>query len=654
MTKILSGPSSEIWLCSDSTIISPVNTQIPVQGQVFPGPWTYDEKLTICVVKPNLHVNFGFLTDTLRVKAAVQLGIGLELWNFAFIDEKVLVFYSKPFIMCFSFSKERIVRKVKVDDVDGLTCALGSCFYMEDRKRVVEWKLGCGEIVEVFEYKERVQSILVNKQTSFLAVAAEGFVDIFEIGKTAEEVQKIPICGVKVMSWSEDDCYLFVCTSNQVIKIAQNFEGTFEPEVLVTCQLSVREIIEVSGELFIENNESWFKLTQSSCKLVPELIEKIDEINIGSSKAEFKSFGLQYRETPKQSEKLFGSKHSKPHPAGYKSLLSQSFSVPLRQIQQLFHLSSSCNKSKHFLFFKLLKELLESPCEDADESIHDKPRIPSKDRSLYSSPGNITPTRRPVKRSVSPLNKSRKSITPSRIQKMQSDPKDLIQLAVDTSSLLSSTQNFPKDSAPKPYYVLDNQAPAKGSISSPSDFLTSDKKTLISRLLASNDQTDLLLACTLAGTLGRQELQKAIETCCSKLVGFAGVVVNLANGGKGKAFELLLNEGAQSEVAYCSKVSGKFDEFFAYVIKLFEDKFEFLAAVHLLASGFHALALQILVKSGEDELAAVAGKILEVVKNRKEVPGEFENWFYELGPPRFRSRYEEDMQGLVEKVLKSN
>ena len=286
--------------------------------------------------------------------------------------------------------------------------------------------------------------------------------------------------------------------------------------------------------------------------------------------------------------------------------------------------------------------------------MQDKPRIPAKDRSLYSSPGNITPTRRPVKRSVSPLNKSRKSITPSRIQKMQSDPKDLIQLAVDTSSLLSSTQNFPKDSAPRPYYVLDNQAPARGSISSPSDFLTSDKKTLVGRLLASNDQTDLLLACTLAGTLGRQELQKAIETCCSKLAGFAGVVVNLSNGSRGKAFELLLNEGAQSEVAYCSKVSGKFDEFFAYVIKLFEEKCEFLAAVQLLAAGFHALALQLLAKAGEEELAAVTGRVLEVVKNRKEVPSEFEHWFYELGAPRFRSRAEEDVQGLVEKILKSN
>jgi hypothetical protein len=295
--------------------------------------------------------------------------------------------------------------------------------------------------------------------------------------------------------------------------------------------------------------------------------------------------------------------------------------------------------------------MIDNPAEDPDESMNEKPRPAVKERSLYSSPGNITPTRRPAKRSISPLNKSRKSITPSRIQKLQSDPKDLIQLAVDTSSLLSSTQNFAKDPEPKVFYILDQRPALKGNVSSPSDFLINDKKALIKKLLASPDEKDMLLGCIIAGTLGRQELQKAIEGSCQKLSGFAGVVLNLANGSRGKAFELLSMENCYEEVAYCSKVTGKFDEFFSFVIKLYESGFKYLCAVHLFFAGYTILAYQVLCKEGEEELVVLLHKLLEISKSRKEVPAEFENWFYELGPPRFRSRIDEEMSRLFEPFL---
>ena len=379
---------------------------------------------------------------------------------------------------------------------------------------------------------------------------------------------------------------------------------------------------------------------------MPENLEKIDEISVGTGKADVKPYGLQYKNTTKSAFPL--QKSSNPaFLSAYQTdfqILSKTDSLssfPL--ISKLLLISELQNNLKHNLFLKILQESLENPAEPEKPSI--KPNARIKERSIQSSPGNITPTRRSNKRSVSPLNKSRKSITPQRMTKLQSDPKELIQLAVDTSCLLSSTQTFPKETVPKLFYPLENMPTSKSILPNPGDFLSFDKKNLVKKLQNSKDEKDVLLSCIIAGTLGKQELTKAIENACMRLTGYAGVSLNLAVGNKAKAWELL--EDNDEDVAYYSRISGKYEEFFAWVIRLYEDGFGFFCGLQLISAGFTALALQVLCKVGEERLAYWVVKALEGnCKNRFEIPNEFEAWFYELGPPRFRSRADEEIQAL--------
>ena len=655
MTKILSIFSTEIWALSANGLVTPLNTLIPGQYLTgFGGYWTFDEKLPVCLIKPNLELQYGLLSNSLNIKAKVQLGVHLKLWDFGLINEKVLVFYLKPYIMCFSFSKERIVRKIRVSDVSGLTCSLHICYFIEEEeKKVISWEMNSGQTKVLKVYLERVKKILVDKKGKFLAVACEGFLEIIEFGKECEKTQRLGILGASVMTWSEDGCTLIVCTGNEVVKIIRNGES-FEAKSLITAELSVTDILEVSGELFIENQKIWHKFIPSSSTLIPELIEKIDEINIGSTKAEFKPFGLLYRNTEKKAQILnpaFKLESADIHKLLQKTPKTKKFSQYITD--KLLWNSGFKNNLKENLFWRVLKEYLESPEEDNEDHNNDKSRSRIKEKTLFSSPGNITPTRRPVKRSISPLNKTRKSITPQRIQKMQTDPKDIIQLAVDTSCLLSSTQNFQKDPVPKLFYILEQKPVIKGSLSTPSDFLNSDKKALVKKLLASNDEKDLLIGCIVAGTLGRQDLQKAVESSCQKLSGYTGVLLNLAIGSKSKAFELLSSDLCYEDIALYSKFSGKFDEFFTFIIKLYEDGFKFICAIQLIFSGFTLLGLQVLYQAGEEEMVYWVSKVLEgSLKNKRKVPQEFENWFYELGPPRFKQNCDEEISVISSKFEK--
>lgn len=654
MTKILSVFSTEIWTLSTSGIVSPLNTLIPGQFLAgFGGFWTSDDKLPVCLVKPNLEIQFGLISNTLSIKSKVQLGVHLKLWDFGIINEKVLVFFLAPFIMCFSFTKERIIRKVKVDDVTALTCALHHCFFIQEQGKVTSWKMNSGEMKVIKVYSDKTKSVLVNKKASFLVVACENFIEIFSFNKGTEKIQRLDVVGASVMTWSDDDRYLYICTSREVLRIKNN-EDIFEPELLISAQLNVTEILEVSGELFIENQKTWYKFVTGSGTLVPELIEKIDEINIGSAKAEFKPFGLLYRNIEKKMQVLNSSYKSEDFEN--RQLLEKS-SKNLKFSQGLVDKLQCCaeqkNSVKEYLFWRVMKEYLDNVNEEVEEQVNDKSRTRIREKALLSSPGNITPTRRPVKRSISPLNKTRKSITPQRIQKMQTDPKDIIQLAVDTSCLLNSTQNFQKDPVPKMYYILEKKPVIKGSLSTPSDFLNNDKKALVKKLLSSSDDKDLLLGCIVAGTLGRQDLQKAIESSCQKLSGFTGVLLNLAIGSKSKAFELLNQDLCYEDIALYSKLSNKLDEFFTFITKLYEDGFKFICALQLFFSGFTQPALQVLYKAGEEELVYWLSQVFKgSLKNKSKVPPEFENWFYELGPPRFKNSCDEEISVISAKFEK--
>ena len=660
MVQILSFYSNEIWTLGTNEIYSPYNVKYPLKFIKAAGlPLTFDNKLPVCFINEDLELSYAIINNGLEVTSKINLGISLNLWSFGYLNEKVLVFYHSGFLQCFSFTKERVVRKIKFGEIQKIVCHSCKVYLIQSGRshEVIEWKLTTGEIKVLKSYNIPIKDITVNAKGSYLAIATEELIEIIEILSDTATFQYCDIKNATAMTWSAAGDILFLSTNKEFLKILLNqTEESDNNELkafsLVYQELETTEIFESSGDIYLKSSGIWLKYCNDDNQLIPDPIVKIDEINIGTNKAEFKEFGLIYRDCSKSFTKLQECKNNcmlNPYEIDAMVMTDKTKSdkIPSELISKLIFVSELENNKKNYMFWKLVKEMFEKKPDDLEENAEEKPRARIKERSLQNSPGNITPTRRPAKRSVSPLNKSRKSITPQRMHKMQSDPKDIIQLAVDTSCLLSSTQNIPKETNPKLFYILESTPNLKHSVTTPADFLSSDKKALVKKLQNSSIEKDLLLSCIIAGTLGKQELSKALEVACNKLTGDTGIELNLALGSKSKAWELLAENECYEDIAYYSRLGGRNDEFFTWIITLYEEGFGFVSALHLLSFGYIGLSLQILCKIEEERLAYWLSIYLEgACKNRKEIPTEFEGWFYELGPPRFKSRIDEEIHSL--------
>jgi hypothetical protein len=651
MLQILSSFSSGVWTLSEKGVISPSGAVTEIKfAKLNSGILTSSSKLPICLINNELELQYGELSSSFETISRVALGISLDFWGFCYIQEKVLMYYSSNRIHCFSLIKERTTRKIKVNNLSKMSCCLGSCFYAakEGETSLYEWRVASGDIKLMKSYDTDICHMALYAKGSHLVSATEKFIDIFTISHQAHKCQQLSIANVSALTWSDSELLLYICTDSEFLILHSSSDGSFSSTVLMQNSFFVTEILEIGEDLYL-NNKIWCKFVPAENSLVPENIEKIDEINIGLTKAEFKPFGLVYRDLSKAIHVL-----QWPNARSSQSISQiESRFIDENNLEGLVsglqRVAEFENSTRNYCLWKILSEILESPLDESEE-IPDKMKTRIKDRSFQDSPNNVTPSRKPIKRSISPLTKSRKSITPSRIAKMQSDPKDLIQLAVDTSSLLNSTTNFPKEPIPKLFYMLENAPILKPANSTPADFLTSDKKALVKKLQGSSDETDLLLACIIAGSLGRQELQKAVEFACTKLNSYSGVCLNLALGSRPRAWEILAENECDDDLAYYSRISGKFDHFFPWIIHLYENGCWVACAVQLIAAGFVGLALQILCSAKEERVAYWVAKCFEGnCRNRKELPTEFEGWFYELGQPRFRSRADEDIQNLYTK-----
>lgn len=659
MTQILSSYSSEVWTLSSVGIVSPYNVTFPLASKIMTSNInTYNNKLPICFVQDNLQLTYGLVSNGIEIMSKVGLGISLDLWTFAFIPEKVLIFYQNQFLQCFSFTKERIIRKIKAGEIKKISGVKSACYCIRSSKtdEIIEWKINTGEIITIKSYDTNVRDLSLSAKGTYLAVITESFLEIICAADSPYKINTFTIENITAMTWMENENVLYFSSSEEFMKLS--FTGVeFNLKSLVKQKLQVCKILEISGEIYALNAGNWMRYSEPD--FIMDSIEKIDEINIGNSKAEFKNFGITYKNLTKTLCKLQDCDpllYLSPYELDSAIMGKKISNIPIPDdlASKLILVSSLQGSIKHTLFWKVAKEMYENCLDDIQTTPNAKKIVKISERSLQNSPSNVTPTRRQQKRSVSPINKSRKSITPSRITKLQSDPKDLIQLAVDTSCLLSSTQNFPKEVTAKEFYCLEHIPTLKSSFNLV-DYITSDKKSLIKKLQTSNNETELLLSCIIAGTLGKQELSKALEIICNKLNGSTGIALNLMLGNKAKAWEILREQDCLEDVAYYSKLSGKSEDFFTWVISLFEDRFGFACALQLLTAGYIASAMQVLCKIGEDRLAYWISKLFdENCKNRKEIPAEFESWFYDIGPPRFKSKMTEEIQSLYLKYDNKN
>lgn len=661
MLKILSSYSDQVWTLARSGIVTPMNALI---GNSFlcvsSCPGFTGSKLPICFVKDPLELCYGLVSSTIEIVSRVHLGISLSFWSSGLIQEKVLVFYQGDYIHCFSFSKERIVRKIRMPGLTKMCCHSSFCYLIKHTTtfELIEWKMSSGETKTIKNYTCPIELICINSKGTHLAVITSSFLEIFELTQQ-DRSENMSISNISSAVWAEENLVLYLSTPTVFVKVQKDTQ-VFTTTILLTIDLQVTEILETSGEIYLKNYNNWGKYVIGNPSLVNEPIETIDEINICHTKAEFKEFGLLYRNQNKDIHPLVLCKSlAMENSFGIDNAVmnSKKFDRVLRNppksfLDKLFIVAEFENSLRNLIMWKVLGEIIENNL-DTSEDVVSKPRTRARENSFQGSPNNVTPARRVAKRSTSPLSKSRKSITPQRIVKLQSDPKELIQLAVDTSTLLSSTQNFQKETPPKMFYILENSPNYKTVLPTAVDFLNTDKKALVKRLIGSNDEKDMLIGCIVAGMLGRQELQKAIETACAKLEGSTGILMNLAVGSKTKAWEILQEKECSEDVAYFSKVSGRVDGFFPWIIELYESGFGFDSALHLLCAGYTGLAMQILCKINEDRLAYWICKYMEnECRLKKEVPSDFEGWFYELGPPRFKSRMDEELQSLNQKYEK--
>ena len=647
VSQILSGYCEKAWVLGNQGVITPSGTCVDFQfSMATGGELNFEEKLPVCYVNENLELCYGLVKSGFEVVSRVSLGISLNLWSFGYLGEKVLVFWQSCNLHCFSFSKERTIRKVKVGEILKITCYQSKTYVVRRGKtaEVVEWRMNTGCITVLKVYDVPVTDISINSKGNCLAVVSSSFIEILRLTQEDIPTERFAIDGITASTWVTDSDMLYVVTNNLLLKLTVQEIG-FECEEVLKFELNISEILESSGEIYLKTPSTWVKYSPVDSELVPESIEKIDEVVIGPHKAAFTDLGLLYENTQKALIKLCPSESlSMLPPHEIDSEVGSDPSLTLFSSSTLLLISELENNTLHFFFWRLMQELFENNCEEIEDHL-EKTHARIKERSVQSSPGNITPIRGTSKRSVSPLNKSRKSITPQRMQKMQSDPKELIQLAVDTSCLLSSTQNFTKEAPLKAFYPLESTPNLNRPSLTTSDYLTADKKSLIKKLQGSTEESDLLMSCIIAGSLGRQELAKAVEVACGKLSGAAGVNLNLVLGSKSKAWEILGDN--VEDVAYYSRITGRNDEFFAWIINLYEDGFGFISAVQLMCTGYVALAMQIFCKVGEERLVYWIAKYLEGnCRNRKEIPADFEGWLYELGPPRFKSRMEEEITAI--------
>lgn len=643
MRNILSSYSSQVWCIGETGVFTSKGLLISLKCVLATGSeLTVSGKLPISYINASSELCVALVSDGLEVISHITLGISLGIWSFGYLHEKVLVFAEHGYLNCYSFSKERSIRRVKVGEIKKITCFASKTYSIHIGKafEIIEWEMNTGEVSLIRSYEEEITDLSVNFKGNLLAIVTHEYLEVLRLTEH-EVIEKLEICKITAITWVDE--ILYAATCNEFVEISLE-KSELVLKTLLKKPLDVSEILENSEEIFLKTLSTWVKYSPVQCDLIPEPIEKIDEVIIGPHRAKFIEFGLLYENTEKTLVSLSETRFfSSPYEIDCQVLSEKEFPD---LISNLISIAEVENNTVNHLIWKILKEVTENPGEEPEELGKRVARV--KERSLQGSPGAVTPTRTMQKRSVSPLNKSRKSITPGRMKKMQSDPKELIQLAVDTSSLLSSTQYFPKETPIKLFYPMENSVNLNYSTPTSSDFLTSDKKSLIKKLQNSTKEKDLLFSCIIAGSLGRQELSKAVEHACVKLKGRTGVNLNFAFGNKSKAYEILGEN--MEDIAFYSKITGKNSEFFNWIIETYEEGFGITSAVWLISTGYLALALQILFKVGEERLVYWIAKYLEGdCKNRKEVPSEFEGWLYELGPPRFKGRIDEELQEIYSK-----
>lgn len=296
MMRILSSYSDQVWTLARSGIVTPLNALIENSFLcVSSCPGFTGSKLPICFVKDPLELCYGLVSSTIEVVSRVHLGISLSFWSSGLIQEKVLVFYQGDYINCFSFSKERIVRKIRMPGLTKMCCHSAFCYIVKHATsyELIEWKMSSGETKTIKNYTCPIESICINSQGTHLAVVTTTFLEIFELTQP-NQPENLSISNISSAIWAEENLVLYLSTPTVFVKVQKDSQN-FTTTILLTIDLQVTEILETSGEIYLKNYNNWGKYVIGNTSLVNEPIETIDEINICHTKAEFKEFGLLYR-----------------------------------------------------------------------------------------------------------------------------------------------------------------------------------------------------------------------------------------------------------------------------------------------------------------------------------------------------------------------
>ena len=118
------------------------------------------------------------------------------------LTEKVLVFYNESFLECFSFSKERSIRKVKTGVIEKIVCFTNSCYSIKKDKNyeILEWKLNTGELLVLKTYENTINDIGISFKGTFLCIASNKFIEILNLAKKRERTERFEIKNITAMT----------------------------------------------------------------------------------------------------------------------------------------------------------------------------------------------------------------------------------------------------------------------------------------------------------------------------------------------------------------------------------------------------------------------------------------------------------------------